>query len=109
MFDFENEIRKEKASREAKSMLSKMISEILLESDAPESMKMSVRLINASQALIDTLYFELPEEVLTSDNINVENAKKFCFFLNTITEQIKAFALNHQLMSVETEAGKEDV
>ncbi len=109
MYDFENEIRNEKASREAKIMISKMISEILLKSDAPEHIKMSVRVIDAAQELQDTLHDMVnPMAGDNSENLNIDNAKKFCLLLTATNEQIKAFAYASPLIE-STEANNENI
>ena len=99
MFDFEKEMKKNEVSHEAERMLAKMLSNILLESDALEDVKMSIRLVDSAQSLTDTLHEVLSREALTSKKINIGNAQKFCFFLKTMEEQMKAFAVNNPLIT----------
>ena len=108
MFNFENETKKTETSHEAERMLAKMLSEMLLESNAPESTKMSIRLIDSAQSLQDALHEVLSRETLTSEKIDINNAKKFCLFLTALTGQIKAFAVNNPLIS-NTEADNENI
>lgn len=113
MFDFERKHNKaeysKNAEQEANRMLAKMISEMLLKSDAPEHVKMSVRVIDAAQELQDTLRDVLePLSGGNSENLNIDNAKKFCLLLTATNEQIKAFAYASPLIE-STEANNENI
>lgn len=108
MFDFEKQMKETETKKEAERMLAKMLSKIMLDSDAPEEVKMSIRLMASAQSLLDTVHEVLSLETLNSKKINIGNAQKFCFFLKTMEEQIKAFAINNPLIT-NTEANDENI
>lgn len=101
MFDFKKDAINNEAKRAAERELAQMISRIILESDAPESQKASVRLIDAANNLNETVHKILSHDILTSEYIDVENAAKFVMFLVTVSEQIKSFAINNPLIKKE--------
>ena len=113
MYDFERKYNKpdysENAKKEADRMLAKMISEVLLESDAPEEVKMSVRVIDAAQECHDTLR-NILESIVgpNSEKLNIDNAKRFCLLLASINNQIKAFAYTSPLIA-STAADNENI
>lgn len=113
MFDFERKNNmpdySENAKNEASRMLAKMISKMLLESDAPEEVKMSVRVIDAAQECQDTLRNILESIVGPhSKKLNIDNAKQFCLLLTSINNKIKAFAHTSPLIA-STEADNENI
>lgn len=96
MFDFEKKdvekkIRDNAENRKMMSGLMDMISEMILASDAPESKKSQIRLVNASREL-ETLIHETAVKYSLADEPNVEIGQKLCFLYATMTAQINAIA-----------------
>lgn len=94
MFDFEKKdvekkIRDNAEQRKLASGLMDMISEMILASDAPESQKMQVRLVNASRNM-ETVIHEAAVKYSLTDEPNVEIAQKLCLLYTTMTAQINA-------------------
>lgn len=106
MFDFNNnnlekEIRKDDARRKLVSEMMDFLSEIMLDSDAPESKKSQIRLVMASKNLNDLIH-TTAVKYSTVDNPNVELSQKLCFLYATMTAQINALLENYPI-----EAGTE--
>ena len=102
MFNLEKEMQKTKVAAEVRREISKMISRMMLESDdVPETKKMAIRLVDAAAEVQDILCDVITPETLTSEHLDIDNAKKMCFLLHTTTEQIKAFAVNNPISAEE--------
>ncbi|MBR2335820.1 MAG: hypothetical protein IKA62_06330 [Clostridia bacterium] len=101
MLDFEKDAINDEAKRAAERELAQMISRIILQSNAPESHKASIRLLDAASNLDETVHKILSRDILTPEYIDVENAAKFATFLVTVSEQIKFFAINNPLIKKE--------
>ena len=90
--EFEKKVREAEIERRAARMAAKMTADRLLEMDAPEEIKMVVRVVEAARDVEFLLHDVLEPMALASDDVNVENLKKWLFFLGTIKVQIKHFA-----------------
>lgn len=113
MFDNKNSMEEKttenKAKRAATKEVAKMITEMLLASDMPESSKNCLRIINASQELEEFIHDTATEAILKSDNLNVENTKKYLVMLIACHNQIKAFLESNPLvMTTEGEKREAD-
>ncbi len=95
--DFEKKVAEAKIERKVSRAMGKMIAQNLLEAETPEEIKMVVRVVEAAKDVEDVLHESLDASMLVSDNVDIDNLKKWCFFLTTITAQIKAFAENAPL------------
>lgn len=95
--DLENEIIKQEAKRKADREASKMMAEVFLGIDLPEDLKTGIMISQALREVIDALYEHMGPRQLVSDNIDIDNAKKWLLFLATITAQINHFAENAPL------------
>ena len=117
MFDNKNsmeekiteKITENKAKRAATKEVTKMITEMLHASNMPESSKNCLRIINASQELEELIHDTATEATLKSDNLNVENTKKYLVMLIACHNQIKAFLESNPLiMNAEGEKREAD-
>lgn len=102
-FEFEKKVREAEIERRAARMAAKMTADRLLEMDAPEEIKMVVRVVEAARDVEFLLHDVIEPVALVSDDVNVENLKKWLFFLSTIQAQIKAFAENNPIVKEEKE------
>lgn len=94
MFDLskeqvEKEVRERRDNRKAAGAIMDMISEIMLNSDMPETKKQQIRVMNATREF-ETFIHDTATNYAMSDNPDVEVGKKLCFLYITVTEQIKA-------------------
>ena len=90
--EFEKKVREAEIERRVNRLAAKMTANRLLEMDAPEEIKMVVRVVEAARDVEFLLHDVIEPVTLTSDDVNVENLKKWLFFLGTIQAQIKHFA-----------------
>ena len=101
--EFEKKVREAEIERRAHRMSSKMIADRLLEMDLPEEAKMAVRALEAAKDVDDAIHGALDTRALAFGNVDTDNLKKWCFFLSTMTTQIKAFAENNPIVKEEKE------
>lgn len=62
-----------------------------------EKHEMAARVVVAMRRMTDIVEDEMDLFFLNENDVNIDNAKKWCFFLTTMTTQIKAFAENTPL------------
>lgn len=93
MFEInKEELENKKAERMAKRMLSKMMSEMLLEPDAPEHIKLGVRVLNKAKDIHDAIEDEIVSKYCTPGNqANPETLKKVLEYLELVEVGIKQF------------------
>jgi hypothetical protein len=93
MFEInKDEMMKKQAELEARRMLSKMMSEAILESDtAPESVKLSVRVMDKSQDLTDSIHELTKRFVNPSKRADTETLKKVLEYLGMVEVGIQQF------------------
>lgn len=95
MFEInKEEMANKQAEREAKNMLSKMITEMILSSEsAPESMKLSVMVLDKAKQLNEILYEEiLCKYIAPGKRANAKTLKKVLEYLELVEVGIKQFA-----------------
>jgi hypothetical protein len=95
MFDFTNdEMMKKEAEHEARKILAKMMSDAILKSDAPESKKLVIRVLNKAQDIQDALSEGIANKYCTPGNTaNTETLKKVLEYLELVETGIKQFAV----------------
>lgn len=91
------EMNKEKeidmeAEHKASQMVGKMLSQLLLESNAPEYMKLSVRVIDKAQELHDSIHEFVNQYVDIGKRAVAETLKKVLEYLSLVEIGIKQFA-----------------
>ena len=92
MEDFKSTKAKMEAEMAAKRMMGQMMIDMILESDAPESMKADMRIMQAMQQL-DAEVKSLVEKVTLDkkDTYSVQNKKDVMEYLLLVTEGVKGF------------------
>lgn len=81
-----------KAEHEAKKMLGKMLSEMLLGSDAPESVKLAIRVMDKAKDISDKLILEvIPKYATPGNQANTETLKTVYEYLQLVEVGIKQF------------------
>ena len=106
MFDFkgmnkdtvEAKIIANRAKTEAHVEAMRMLSELMLDSDIPETAKAAIRIVNASKDMEMLIHDAATEVGLKDENINIENAKKYILMLTACTNQLKAFLESNPLI-----------
>lgn len=93
MFEItKEEMMKKKAEHEARKMLSKMMSEAILESDkAPESVKLSIRVMDKAEDIGEALHNFIKNYVNPEARANAETLKKVLEYLELVEVVIKQF------------------
>ena len=98
MFKFTDNNERE-VELKAQRMLGEILTQMALESDAPESDKRSVRVVKAAIELgdcADDIFIALRSD---PKKLNIDNAKKMCLFLIAVKEQVKAFIEQNPLVT----------
>ena len=101
--EFEKKVREAEIEHRAKRAAGRMMAEHLLEMDLPEEAKMTVRALEAAKDVDDAIHGALDARALAFGHVDADNLKKWCFFLTTMTTQIKAFAENNPIVKEEKE------
>lgn len=85
------EMEKRRAEHEARKMMSQMMSQMLLESDAPESVKLVIRIIDKAESVNDAVR-DLVETYCDPDHIaNEETLTKVLEYLELVEVGIRQF------------------
>ena len=93
MFEFNKEaLEQAKAKKMATKMFSRMMSDAILESDAPEHMKLSIRVMDKSEDLADAIHDLIVRYVEPHHVANAETLKKVLEYLAMVEIGIKQFA-----------------
>lgn len=100
MFDFditkenlEKTIAEKKAKNEVKSMMIKMMTKLMLESDMPKHKKMSIRVLTKVKDIHDALEELIVLKYTTPGNeANIETLKKVLEYFELVEIGIKQFA-----------------
>lgn len=93
MFEInKEELEQEKAKKMATKMFGRMMSEAILKSEAPEHMKLSVRIMDKSEDLQDAIHELVVRYVEPNHEANVETLKKVLEYLELVEVGIKQFA-----------------
>lgn len=98
------EMMEQKAAHEARKMLAKMMSQMILESDtAPESVKLSVRVMDKSVDIEEAILNLVKNYVGVGKRANAETLKKVLEYLELVEVGIKQFAETTPFVAEETE------
>lgn len=94
MFDFTNdEMMKQEAEKEARKMFAKMMSDAILNSDAPEHKKLTIRVLNKAGDMNDALHECIVKKYCAPGNIaNAETLQKVLEYLELVEVGIKQFS-----------------
>jgi hypothetical protein len=105
---FENtkeEMMEQKAAHEARKMLAKMMSQTILELDtAPESVKLSVRVMDKAADVRDAWSNLVENYVDVGKRANAETLKNVLAYLELVEVGIKQFVETTPFVAEETEA-----
>ena len=89
----EEKLMEAKAESKARRMIADMMAETILESDAPESMKLSIRVITKARDISDTIRNEiLMKYASPSKTANAETLKYVYEYLSMVEVGLKQFA-----------------
>lgn len=81
-----------KAENEARKMMGQMMIDAILESDAPESMKADMRIMQAMRQLDDEIHSLVEKVTLdTADTYSVQDKKGVCEYLLLVAEGVKNY------------------
>ena len=93
MFEInKEELEQEKAKKMATKMFGRMMSEAILKSEAPEHMKLSVRIMDKSEDLQDAIHELVVRYVEPNHEANVETLKKVLEYFELVEVGIKQFS-----------------
>jgi ABC-type phosphate transport system substrate-binding protein len=93
MFEInKEELAKKQAEHEMRKMLAKMMSEAILNSDAPESRKLNIRVLNKAEDTIDAIHETIEKYVKPDNQANAETLKTVLEYLSLVEVGIKQFA-----------------
>lgn len=94
MFELnEEKLNESKVELKAKRMLADMMAEALLESDAPESVKLGIRVLQQTRRINEALTEDIVKKYVSSGKqANVETLKYVYEYLQLVEVGIKQFA-----------------
>ena len=99
------EMMEQNAAHEARRMLAKMMSQMILESDTtPEYMKLGVRVMDKTWDVRDAIFDLAKNYVDVGKRANAETLQKVLEYLELVEVGIKQFAETTPFVAEETEA-----
>jgi hypothetical protein len=111
MFELnEEKLMKAQAESKARRMFADMMAETILESDAPESMKMGIRVITKARDVSDTIRNEIVKKYAgPGKTANAETLKYVYEYLSMVEVGIKQFSATTPFVADTEEEENEDI